>query len=226
MGNITNYNTQVLINLQDNATYISHTTDVNAQIKVAVESYSKDRPLRKVHKGTGDGTYSYSMPSDWVDGFSYATSMEYPGGEQIPAMLEDDAWMIYRDDTGLKIRFKDYTPGSTETFYMCYVIPHNVDDMHDTVSSCDFYAVCCLATAYCLMVMANKVQEEQESTIGADTIDRSSKAVEYKNKAKFWMDEYERMLKRKDPEASVSVKDFDTELSTGEDYLTHPREGR
>jgi len=69
MSTLATFNAIVDDIIQDKAAILT-STQIDAFIASALETYSKDKPLKKPKEYTGDGNYDYSLPSDWIDGFS------------------------------------------------------------------------------------------------------------------------------------------------------------
>ncbi len=69
-------------------------TEIKAFIDDAVLQYSKDRPLKKKFEVVGNSEYEQALPSDWVDGFSFADNIEYPAGDQNPTFIDKNEFNI------------------------------------------------------------------------------------------------------------------------------------
>lgn len=135
----------------------------------AVAAYSVDFPLVTADQTTGDGTYTYSLPSNWEDGFSYVVNVEYPYGEQTPVYTSPKIIEIYLDanDNTKKLRFKNATPSSSDTFGLIYTIPHTISDTTSTIPSIHFTPVACLAVALAARATALKFAQRRDVDIGS-----------------------------------------------------------
>ena len=80
--------------------------------------YDKDRPYMKKKEYTGTGAaFEFAMPTDWVEGFSMITTVEYPSGEQRQEYMPDEDWeLTLQTDGTRKIRFLEDTPSTSEKF--------------------------------------------------------------------------------------------------------------
>lgn len=159
-----------------------------ALIAEAVITYSTYRPLEIPLRVDGDGGYSYNLPEDWEDGFSNILSIEYPAGEQVPVILDPIRYQLYRDDTGLKLRFLADTPGATEEFILTYTIRHTIGVDDGTIPETDFDAVVNLAASLgCDAIGRKYTQDAGGSTIAVGS-EQWRSVIRYSEKAKELMD--------------------------------------
>ena len=68
--------------------------EIKALIDSAVLEYSKDVPLIKKAETIGNGEYEYSLPSDWINNFSFVDKIEYPAGEQNPNFIDRNEFEV------------------------------------------------------------------------------------------------------------------------------------
>jgi len=228
---IADFRTKVGIIIKDTAGILSLTAtsgDVDQLILSAVEFYSKRKPRMLYQKYTGNGGYSYAMPTSWVDGFSDIRSLEYPSGEQVPVYLQTEDWEIHTDDTGSKIRFLDDSPGISESFIVGYTVPHTLSAAASTIYANDFEALCYLAASYCCKAISKSYAQSSEPIINADAVDYKSKSSEYAKRAEELYKDYERLMIESEETVDPGsvVKDFDTGFIWGGRHLTHPKEYR
>jgi len=72
----------------------------------AIAVFSRYRPKLVTEEVTVTTPgYEFSLPTSWVNEFSRVDSVEYPAGQNPPAMLRSDNYFLYRTSTGLKLRF-------------------------------------------------------------------------------------------------------------------------
>lgn len=229
------YISRLETSLQDSAGKLQPDDKIRL-LSQAVSVYSKDRPLEKTHEITGDGSaYDFSMPADWIDGFSNIVSrIEYPADDhQNPVYIEDDEWMFFKKlvatVTTKYIRFLTFTPASEKKARFSYVIPHTLNDTTNTIADNDIEAVVALAAALCFWALAAKFAQTTDPTIDADVIDYQRKSDLYATLARDKLATYNSLMGLgKEAQgaaaasAGVAIKDLDIIFPWGEDYLTHP----
>ena len=220
--------------IQDGAGFMD-TASLDTAIEAAVNIYSRDIPQIKINDFTGDGlAYSWAVPSDWQEEFSAVKAVEYPQGENPAEYLEDDEWTIYYDLVDnvktLKFRLIDITPSATETIRLLYTAPHTVPAAGSvTIRDVDGEAFCHLTASLCLRALAAKHTQSSESTIGADSVDWSSKVQQYIDLAKEYESLYRNHLGKGDDQpvkAGSAIQDMDTRFAWGADFVFHPRKWR
>jgi len=206
------------------------TADKNAAIENAVKEHSKYRAQEIVGDIAGNDTYDYEMEllADWEEGFSVIKKLEYPAGERVPVYLEDEDWTIYKDTVGQKLRFLNDSPTSLETIRVTYSARHDVTETAGTIPEADSEAVCHLAAKYALLALMNRYLQNTEPTLGADSVDHKSKAMESRSNANKEEAEYFQHMGIKPGEvtAGMAFKDHDVNYPWGEDRLTHGRRWR
>lgn len=159
-----------------------------ALITEAVKTYSSYRPQEIALRVSGDGGYSYDLPEDWEEGFSSILSIEYPADKQIPVFLDPAVYKIYRDDTGLKLRFLLHTPETTEEFILIYSIRHSIEVDLGTIPEVDFDAVVNLAASLgCTAIGRKYTQDAGGATIAVGSETWRS-VMRYSEKAKELME--------------------------------------
>ena len=205
-------------------------SDYINSVNEALKIYSRLFPLVKVVENTGDGTYDYSLPSDWNDESSIIVSIEYPTGEQIPSYLYDDQFMIYTDlqgdpSTEVKVlRLLTIKPSSGETFRVSYTTTHTIT----TLPSKHIDAVNNLAASLACEMLASYYGHTSDSLINADSVKYDRKAKDFSDRAMRFYNLYKEQLGMgaKDivPAAAIDV-DWDFGLSDQIQglYLTHNR---
>jgi len=201
-------------------------------INKAVKRYSGDRPRIVPEDVDGDGGFDYPVAdlASWDDEFSSIKSVEYPvdDTEAAAAVLQDDAWCIYRTPAGKVLRFLEDTPDADDDIRITYTALHLCTDAQSTIPGVDEEAVQMLAAALFCEMLATYYSQDQDSTIGADSVDHKSKADQYSRRAKTYRAEYFSHLGIKEGEALPAsvTRDQDMAASWGSDHATHPRKWR
>jgi len=163
----------------------------------------------------------------WVEGFSVAKQVEYPAGEQVPNILDDNDWRIYRAAAGQKLRFLTGSPAVGETILLTITVPHEVTASASTIPAADQDAVVNLAGALCCHALARKYAQTSEPTIAADAVNYGTKSGEYAKRGKELEGLYKAHIAPAAKDgglAAASVSgDWDSNAGWGTDRLTHPR---
>jgi len=222
MSNLINLDAKLVIVLQDKAAMLTP-ADRQAFLLQAISRYSQDRPQELAAEIAGDGGYDYELPEDWEEGFSSARQVEYPAGQHVPSILEDNDWRLYQSADGKKLRFLSCSPGAGETILFSYTVRH--DDTSLPASDQD--AVVNLAGALCCYALARKYAQSSEPTISADAVNYGSKSGEYAKRGK----ELEGLYKTHIAPAAADgglkgasvTGDWDSDAGWGTDRITHPR---
>lgn len=228
MATLSDFQTKFGQVLQDDAQHIS-TTERDAFIAEAVIVYSHDRPREIVSAIVGAGTYEYSLPDGWIEGFSVALGVEYPAGNQIPNFVDESQWLIYQGTAGKKLRFLGYEPTTAETINLKYTVLHTVDTSTSTVPDSDQDAVVNLAGALACYALARKYAQSLEPAIGADSVQHLSKSGEYAKRGKELEALYRKHIapgEDKAPPAASVTGDWDSLAGWQDDRLTHPKRYR
>lgn len=143
---------------------------------------------------TGDGTNAYDLSTDlasWDEDSSSVTGVEYPYtlGEDNELKLTD--WSIEDDPTtGMTLCFPSHTPAATETIKVTFVAPWT----EATVPSKYIQAVAKLAASNMALMIASRMAQSNESTIGADTFRHNSAARDWRDIAKDLEIQYKELL--------------------------------
>lgn len=208
---------------------VLHSDHIDAFIEEALPTYSKDRPKENINDTTGDGTQLYSVPSDWVAGFSSILSLEFPTGNVPQTILtaEDDYFIYQETTTTFKIQFVNNTPNASETFRLKYTVPYTVDII-ENIPAQDQDAFVKLCAVQALKALARKFTGTQDPTIDADSVNYRTKGDEFARRAKDLQGEYDAFVLDAGAQVSAAgvTKNWDTEYSWGGDFLTHPKRFR
>lgn len=190
---LVNFNQKVQRIIQDEAAILNK-ADIDNFILESLSYYSKDRPQVKVADITGDGGYEYDLPISWNLGFSSIKNIEYPAGERIPTFLEPGDWMIYRNSTGIRLRFLHHTPESGETVRLTYSTLYEETEI-DLISTGDQDAFCSMAASLCCGALARYYSQTVPSPQEVSVVDFPAKATEYAERAKELLNAYNKHVK-------------------------------
>ncbi len=197
-------------------------------INEAVDRYSRHRPLEKVEDIPGAGTFNVALPSDYLDGFSYIKTVEYPfvATQQNPTIIKQGRdYKEYRDASTVVLRMLRATPTASETVRLTYTTVHVLTTSATTIPRVDEQAVVNLSASLMCEALAAEFEKRTRSSMPETTFDLRSKANEYQTQAdrynRIWM---EMMGISADgaPGAAIGVADFDMRLSNNQEPLTHP----
>lgn len=202
----------------------------------AVLIYSKDRPQSKIKENAGDSTtYDFTLPTDWVNDFSYILGdIEYPADQaQDPLLIEKGDWMFFKKlvltVTTTYLRMLSFIPATGYSLRYEYTLPHTLNEATCTINDNDIEAVVTLTAALCFWALAAKFAQSTDSTLEADVIDYQRKSDIYTNLAKEKMAVYNSLMGigaeakgSAAASAGVAIKDLDVAYSWSEDMLTHP----
>lgn len=197
----------------------------------ALPKVSKDVPRMLVIQFTGDGTQDYDISSDYFDKeISEVKSLEYPTGEIPRAYLKrDDDWFIYQDHLDvMSLVFVNDTPSASENFRLVLTTPHTFNASSSSMGTQSFDAMC----AKVCELMAKKIEQRLIFTsapqMDADTVQLGSNQVRgQKFIAQYWHDEYEKICGlNEDVKAAHAQADADIYMTTGRDYIWHPKRSR
>jgi hypothetical protein len=223
--------TRVKVILQDDGKIIvdlSTETELKALISSAVGIfYDKDKPYKKYKSYTGTGTYDYTKPTDWIDGFSQIILIEYPAGEQEPIYLQPEKYMIYNNGTIDKIRFISDSPSASETFILTYIIPHTISSTVCTIYEGDFNAICHLVAGITLLTISNKFTESSEPTISSSAVAWRDRTERCRKAAEEQIKLYAKaMAQDEEVKCALVIREYDSGYPWGGEYLTHPEDWR
>lgn len=217
--------------LQDKAKLILP-GDKDRAIELAIDGYSKDRPLVKKFDFAGDGAaFDIPTPNDWARDFSEVVSIEYPAGERDPVYIENSDWMRYlKTDNSEVIRLVTVTPELGKNARVEYTLKHTQPSAQATSTpDSDFLAIVNLAAHHAFLQLAARCAQKRQGAGGADSVDLSLQVEQYKELAKLRRKDYERLLgmdKESEVRAGSATVDLDNETQAGTDFLTHPRRAR
>lgn len=198
----------------------------------AMDHHSRHKPNVVIEDLDGDGGFDYAVSdlTSWADDFSVIRQVEYPvdDEDESPDILQDDDWMVYEKPDGAVLRFLRDTPSAAEDLRVTYTARHTCTAEACSVASGDDEAVQSLA-AHCFCKMLSAAYSlNQDSTIEADSVDHGSKARNFINLAKQYLEDYNNhmgIVPGKQKAASIT-KDTDAAKSWKSDGMTHPNRYR
>jgi len=209
--------------LKDGALKIS-ASEIPNYLQAAIrDRYSADRPLHKINDKNGDGTYTYTLPTDWERGFSTIKSIEYPQGYQDPVYLTPEDWIIYLDtDDTEKLRFVSLTPTTGNIIRTVYTVRHTLSKSPavNSIPDCDFDAVCNLTVSICCRALANYYSQTVDSALSADVVSYRTKREEYEAQAKVYEKLYLDHITTTGDKASV-IGEWDIRTLEDKEFLFH-----
>jgi len=221
---LSDFNARVDTLLLDDAEWVS-SSQIDSHVAAAARIYSLPRPYEKVDEFAGDGGYDYDLPSDWVQGFSRISQVEYPYDVQFPTIIPKEEWTIFLKIVSsvqtYVLRFLDTKPAAADSVRVTYTLPHSIEADSSTVYQNDVEAVSHLATSLCLRAIASKMLQTSSPTIGADAVSYAAKSSAASTRAKEFYKSYLTALGLDDNVAGTAMKEFDTGYVWGEEYLTH-----
>jgi hypothetical protein len=197
----------------------------------ALPHVNRDVPRVLVIQFTGDGTQSYQISDDYFDKeISEVKSVEYPVGENPRSYLKKgDDWFVYQDhNDDMFVVLVNDTPAATETFRIVMTTNHTFTSALSTMGTQSFNALC----AKTLELMCKKLEQRLIFTsaphMDADTVNLGSNQVRgEKFIATYWGEEYRKFAGlNQDVIAAQAQADADILMTTGRDYIWHPRRSR
>ncbi len=216
---------RIIAIVADSSAKLVNPDDYQTMLTAALRTYSKHQPNTSVTDITGDGGHDYALPAGWVDGVSIIKAIEYPVGSVPADLLDSDAYQIYQDTAAKKIRLLNNAPSATETFRLTYTVPRT----EVTVLSNDEDAVCNLAAANALDMLANAWLQLGDSSINADVVNYRSKSAEAASRAKATRKLYfshMNITEEQPTPAASHIESFEQNYPGGADRLTHSRWSR
>ncbi len=204
---------------------------VDAAIAAAVIRYSDDRPDSAIEMlSASDG--GLGLPEGWQEGFSRVVKIEYPIGHRPPTYLKPEDWFMYTlpATTGTPPVAEHTTielvasPPEGANAQCIYTVKRLLDANRDTIPSKHMEALCCWAAALLCDEISAAYSANTDSTIQADSVDQTSPARSYAQRANTLRNRYYDALgidPKKTAAAGCDVS-FRDKNSLGGSRLTHP----
>lgn len=208
---------------------LTNEADVIAALEAAVDRFSKDKPLEKIHVITGTGTHRYALPNDWEPRFSSITYIEFPAGSDAnkdPSLLDATEYLIWEDNSGEQIQFRLRSIQTGDVAWMKYTLRHTLTDGTNTIPENSFEAVSFLATGYAALDIAGQsIRPKNTSDMGGQLVNFRTTSDMYKAYSQEMIKLYYQRIGASADEAQRAVIEiFDVStgpLTTGIPWLTH-----
>lgn len=208
-------------------------TEIGEEVDAAVIQFSLDRPRERVVDITGvtspyfdTATLTGYVP-DWSTLLSIEWQAEAVGADYRPAYI-DLATQVetYRTATTTYLWLRNLTPVSGDTTRFRYTTPHatlTAVSGDDTIPSVYFDAVCDLAASYCCKRLAAHFSAASDPTIAADAVSYRDSQLRMKQSGEAFEESYRRKVGVTEPgsKPASAVRDWDTRMSVGAEWLTH-----
>jgi len=198
--------------------------DLDEFLKRAAEIFGTHRPRAVVADIPATGAFDYPVPGDWDADESMALRVEFPAGEQIPKIVPDDEWTIYRLATGVyMLRFLETIP-SLGNIRVTYTIPYVLKSTPppngtNTLPDSSFMAIIYKAAQLACEGLAAQYAKTSDPTIAADVVNYRTKSQEFSARAKDFLDRYETEV-RKDA-ARGDIGEWDLMMTGGRPQQFH-----
>ncbi len=200
----------------------------------AMVEYNRLRPRTVLEALSGDGsTYDFPLPSRWIVGFSTISRIEHPTGEQYPAYLDGDDWIVRLDVLGQQpiryLRFLADAPVSgTDNVLLSYTTRHVHTDEYSTLPPNDVEPVCWLAASWVADARSADEADTAAPTINADVVNYREGVTRWARVASRLRDRFEKHIGAGSDgvTAAGGFVDWDVSPTYGGDYLFHGRRRR
>jgi hypothetical protein len=191
-------------------TVLTDPGDYEEFIEEALLEYSRRRPYQKTAKLTGDGTFFFSLPSDWNEEISFIRQVEYPVDYSPECILEPKKYTVVQLDTGYTGKFiGESYPGLNEYFYVRYTIPHTITASSNTINTIHKRAFVNLCAAITCMAVATKYGHTADSSVEADAIDYRSRGDEFAARSREYWKMFDKVIK---PAVNSVIGELDAPL--------------
>lgn len=157
-------------------------------VGLALARYSKDRPRELVEDVVVADGVQIPLPTAWAQGASDLRTVECPVVTP-PVPLDSACWYIYRTPLGEQIGLVSAVTQGT-TARVAYSGLHLLTDTDDTIPADHLEAVACYAASLLAEQVATVHANSSDSTISADSVDRSHPAREWAARAKSYRNRY------------------------------------
>jgi hypothetical protein len=206
--------------------------DVKKYIKMAINTYSIDRPLVVSSYMTGDGqSFDYPLPGKWVWGYSTVQGVEYPADQQLPSYYTPIDYEVREGSLGPQpikfLRFKIATPSATDRAWLQYTTRHHHSTEYTSIVQEDLEAVMWMACYFACVALASGSAATTESTLNADVVNHRDGSIRWRELAETFKKMYIDRVVSPDSATPVGfTEDWDSFLSSGMPYLWHGRRAR
>ena len=193
-------------------------------LRAAVVRFSKDRPACNVIDLEGNGFVQMPLPAGFDPELSRINSIEYPIGDNPPAMMATEAYSVRQTPTGWYL-FVDTPLYAPDALRANWTGQHTVDATTDTIHAMYLDAVCDWAAHLLAHDLATLYSGDSDPTINADSVDHNGKSRAFASRSKTLAERYWNALgiQPKRNAAAGVVVDMDTTGFQGRARLQHHR---
>jgi hypothetical protein len=202
------------------------------QILAAIERYNHDLPDVVTTDVSGDGGNYYGITASltsWSEGFSQVIAIEYPAptvaSDEAPVYLEPDDWDDDYWAGGTRYLYlPNHAPAAADTMRIRYTAPYTATANAYDIPPQHFYAVCNLSAALCAQAIASKYSRTSDSSIALDSVNYTTRAQEWAQRARELMRAYKDQLNIQDDSGGQPFGvfvDWDTQPSDRRRWLYH-----
>lgn len=217
------FQSQLALELKADAARLSP-ADLDAFLQRGAEIFSAHRPRVVVADIPATGAFEYPLPGDWDADESVALQVEFPAGEQVPQIVPDDEWRVYRSAVGAyQLRFLESSP-SGGAIRLTYAIPYVLKTAPppngtNTVPDSSFMAVIYKAAQLACEGLAAQYAKTSDPTIAADVVNYRTKSQEFSDRAKDFLARYEAEIQK--DAARGGIGEWDVLMAGGGRQLFH-----
>ncbi len=217
------FQAQLTLELKADAAPLSP-ADLDEFLKRAAEVFSAHRPRVVIADIPATGAFEYPVPDGWDVDESVPLRVEFPAGEQIPKIVPDDEWTIYRVTTDLyMLRFLETIP-SFGAIRLTYTIPYVLKAIPtpngaNTIPDSSFMAIIYKAAQLACEGLAAQYAKTSEPTLNADVVNYRTKSQEFSARAKDFLDRYETEIQK--DAARGDIGEWDLLMAGGRPQLFH-----
>lgn len=212
MPKLSDFKTRLSAVLKDKGSRLT-SGDLDTIIEDALSEYSSHVPQIKAKEVDGDNGFEYALPAEFVEGFSGVQKILFPwdATDQDPPELEPKDFKLFTGPSGLRLRFIEFSPTTTQKFLLQFTIPHTIDTANPTsttslsVPEIQWQAFKTLCMCYSALAMADFFAQTKDSTIEGDTTDFEGKSAFWRDLAQQWREKFDGLIGRqKQPEETTT----------------------
>jgi len=214
--------------IKDDAKFLSQ-AEKDSAISEALCRYSKDMPRLKFFRFSGQNKRDYDLPPEWVNGFSWIYSLEYPADQEVPNIVDRNDYIIFENDKGKFLKFLKVEPTKDEDIVIGFTIPHEITETTTTIPDFDLDAFIDLCASISCRMLATKFAQHSDSTIAADIVDYGAKVAHYNSLADNYQRLYREHVKGRElfgPTIGLAQSDWDLKTYWRTEFLFHRGEAR
>jgi len=200
--------------------------EINDSLVSSLESrFSEDYPQVIVLDITGDGSQRYSVPADWVEGFSFINELEFPVGDIPKTIIDKRRYSVDKLPSGQKITLINITPTAAGDFRITYNIPWSIATL-ESIPRHNNENFVLVAASNLARLLSAAFSSHTDSRFEADTADHAAQAENFKTIADDLLELYDNSIGADEGvKAAGNFKTIEVGLSTG-DRLVNTRINR